>query len=89
MLKDKIEQTIFKAMKPILESILIAEFPNLDFDKIIYFWIDLMNKLFKIITALSLTLAFIWFFPSLGVKSDKLIIILLCAILLQLRNRNE
>lgn len=84
-MNEKIRENIYRNVKKSLEIALIKDFPNLNFDKIINFWLDLTDKVFKIITGLTLTIAFVWFFPSLGIKTDKLIIILLCAILLQLR----
>lgn len=87
-MNQKIRNYIYFSMFNILKGITHVEFPDLNVGKIVDFWLNLLDWFFKIVTTMSFTLAFVWWFPKFY-KFETLVLILLCIIVIELRmNRN-
>jgi len=82
-MNKKIEKHLRRIAQPAVYKASLGQIPHYILDKIIDKWIKFLDVAFKIITGITLSLAFLWFFPIyLGLGYERMTVTLLLIILI-------
>jgi len=85
-MKKTTKNKIHNYLYPIFKQFALGQFTEPSLERILNFYIKFLDWAFKLVSSLTFMTVFLWFLPTfLKVPFEKIIIILLCVLILQIR----